>query len=80
MNKLCEIANVSDAQERAESINARKLTNQVTRVIRIHNRGCGRCKTQTSTTHYMGYQRKILFYNSGKEMASALNVTIILKQ
>ena len=59
MNKLRGTANVNDAQERAESINARKLPNQVTRVIRIHNRGCGRCETQTTTTHYLEYQRKI---------------------
>ena len=59
MNKLCGTASVNDAQERAESINVGKLTNQVTRVIRIHNRGCGRCETQTSTTHYLVYQRKI---------------------
>ena len=64
MNKLFGTASVNDAQERAESINARKLTNQVTRVIRIHNRGCGRCEPQTSTTHYLEYrQRKIHLYS-----------------
>ena len=73
MNKLFGTASVNDVQERAESINARKLTNQVTHVIRIHNRGCGRCETQTSTTHYLEYQLKIHLY-------SLMNLSTVLIQ